>query len=265
LLTTAFLIAGVSASRTLRRVDGPATAFVLRTGVVLASVLAPLQIFIGDLHGLNTLEHQPAKIAAVEAVWRTEAAAPFTLIGWPDETTRETRFAIEIPYAASLILTHDANGTVRGLDEFEGAHPPVAPVFFAFRVMVGMGLAMLAVAWWGSATLLRGRTPSKALLRVLAGMTFAGWVATLAGWYVTEIGRQPWLVYGSLATADAVAPHGASVVAGTLTTYAVLYALLLGAYVATLRYLGTKPARSLKMLGDIPQAADRWRASREAT
>jgi cytochrome bd ubiquinol oxidase subunit I len=153
---------------------------------------------------------------------------------------------------------------VRGLDEFEGAHPPVAPVFIAFRVMVGMGLAMLAVSWWGCATLLRGRAPSKTLLRVLAAMTFAGWVATLAGWYVTEIGRQPWLVYGALATADAVAPHGASVVAGTLTAYAVLYASLLAAYVATLRYLGTKPARSLKMLGDVPQAAARWRAARGA-
>jgi len=112
LLTCAFLVAGVSASRMIRKVDGPATAQVMRTGVYLAAVLAPLQVFIGDLHGLNTLEHQPAKIAAIEAVWETESAVPFTLFGWPDEEAGRTRFAVEIPYAASLILTHRADGEI---------------------------------------------------------------------------------------------------------------------------------------------------------
>jgi len=255
LLTTSFLVAGVSASRIIRNVDGPATTLVLRTGVVLAAVLAPVQAFVGDLHGLNTLEHQPAKIAAIEGVWETATAVPFTLFGLPDETARRTRFAIELPYAASLILTHEANGEIRGLDEFEGVHPPVAPVFWAFRIMVGTGLLMIAVAWWSAWPALRSAFWSALQLRVLSLMTYAGWVATLAGWYVTEIGRQPWLVYGAMTAAEVAAPHSAGTMIGTLTTYALLYAFLLVAYVATLRYLGTKPAASLKMLGPVARVS----------
>jgi cytochrome d ubiquinol oxidase subunit I len=138
LLTSAFLIAGVSAWRIAKKVDGPATMAVLKTGVVMAAVLSPVQLVIGDLHGLNTLEHQPAKIAAIEGIWRTERGAPLALIGFPDEVKKTTHFAIEIPKGASLILTHDADGEVLGLNEFEGRHPPVAPVFWAFRVMVGV-------------------------------------------------------------------------------------------------------------------------------
>jgi cytochrome d ubiquinol oxidase subunit I len=248
LLTSAFLIAGVSAGRMIRRVDGPATALVLRTGVLLAAVLAPLQVLLGDLHGLNTLEHQPAKIAAIEAVWETQAGAPFTIVGWPDEDARTTRFALEIPRGTSLILTHEADGVVQGLEAFADAHPPVAPVFFAFRIMVGIGLLMIAVSWIAAWSLRRGRAPPRAVLRALAAMTYAGWIATLAGWYVTEIGRQPWLVYGLLAAADTVAPHPPAKVAGTLVAYAVLYTFLLISYVLTLRYLATKPAKSLRML-----------------
>jgi cytochrome bd-type quinol oxidase subunit 1 len=147
-LTSAFLIAGVSAWRARLGVDGPATLMVMKTGVLMAAVLTPLQIFIGDLHGLNTLQHQPAKIAAMEAVWTTERGAAFTLIGLPDEETRSTRYAIKIPYAASLILTHSADGEVKGLNEYEGQHPPVAMVFWSFRVMLGMGMLMLLVSWW---------------------------------------------------------------------------------------------------------------------
>ena len=247
LLTSSFLIAGVSAGRMIRRVDGPATALVLRTGVGLAALLAPLQLLLGDLHGMNTLEHQPAKIAAIEAVWDTQAGAPFTILGWPDESARTTRFALEIPRGASLILTHEADGVVQGLDAFADAHPPVAPVFFAFRIMVGIGLLMIAVSWTAAWSLRRGRAPPRAVLRALTAMTYAGWVATLAGWYVTEIGRQPWLVYGLLAAADTVAPHPPAKVAGTLVVYAVLYTFLLISYVLTLRYLATKPAKSLRM------------------
>jgi len=248
LLTSAFLVAGVSAGRMIRRVDGPATALVLRTGVLLAALLAPLQLLLGDLHGMNTLEHQPAKIAAIEAVWETQAGAPFTILGWPDEDARTTRFALEIPRGTSLILTHEADGVVQGLDAFPDAHPPVAPVFFAFRVMVGIGLLMIAVSWTAAWSLRRGRAPPRAVLSALAAMTYAGWIATLAGWYVTEIGRQPWLVYGLLAAADTVAPHPPAKVAGTLVAYAVLYTFLLISYVLTLRYLATKPAKSLRML-----------------
>jgi cytochrome d ubiquinol oxidase subunit I len=254
LLTSAFLVAGVSASRMLRGIDGPGTLRVLRTGVVLAAVLAPLQVLIGDLHGLNTLEHQPAKIAAIEGVWETGRGVPFTLFGVPDEAARATRFAVEIPYAASLVLTHDPNGEVLGLDAFEGAHPPVAPVFFAFRVMVGTGLLMIAVAWWTVWTLWRPGSLGRGSLRALTFMTFSGWVAVLAGWYVTEVGRQPWLVYGVLTTAEAVAGHTPEMVSATLLAYAILYAFLLGAYVGTLRYMSAKPAASRRLIPTAPKA-----------
>lgn len=256
LLTTAFLLAGTCASRMLRNVHGPGTELVLRTGVLLAAVLAPLQIFLGDLHGLNTLEHQPAKIAAVEGIWETQAGAPLTLFGIPDEEAGRTLFALEVPRAASLILTHRADGVIQGLDEF-AQHPPVLPVFVSFRVMVGVGVAMLFVSWWCAVYVLRGLTLPRLALRALGLLTFAGWVAVLAGWYVTEIGRQPWIVYGELAVADVVADHPAGVVGGTLLAYAVLYVLLLAAYVATLRHLSAKPAASLQMRAGTQALADR--------
>ena len=246
LLTTAFLLAGTSASRILRNVHGPGTERVLRTGVLLAAVLAPLQVLLGDLHGLNTLEHQPAKIAAIEGIWETQAGAPLTLFGIPDEDAGRTRFAVEIPRAASLILTHSGDGVLQGLEDFP-QHPPVLPVFVSFRVMVGIGVAMLAVGWWCAFYVVRGRALPRAALRALALLTFAGWAAVLAGWYVTEIGRQPWIVYGELAVADVVADHSAGVMRGTLLAYALLYAALLAAYVATLRHLSAKPAASLRM------------------
>ena len=171
--------------------------------------------------------------------------------GLLNEEARRTRFAIEIPKAASWILTHDPDGRVRGLEEFENAHPPVAIVFWAFRIMVGIGLSMIAVSWWTAVSLTRRKPLSGAMLRALAAMTFAGWIATLAGWYVTEIGRQPWLVYGALRTAETAAPHAPETVLGTLLAYAALYVLLLVAYVAALRHLATKPAASLRMLGPM--------------
>ncbi len=251
LLTSAFLIAGTSASRILRQIDGPGTLLVLRTGVILAAFLAPLQVLIGDLHGLNTLEHQPAKIAAIEGIWFTQRGAPLTLFGIPDESRRATRFAVEIPNAASLVLTHDPNGEVRGLDEFPDAHPPVLVVFWAFRIMVGMGLLMIAVSWW-TAWALRRTPPSRSALRALSVMTFGGWIAILAGWYVTEVGRQPWLVYGALKAAETVADHPRNVMRGTLLAYALLYAFLLVAYIGTLRHMSAKPAASRQMLPPQP-------------
>ena len=250
LLTSAFLIAGISAWRARQNVDGPATWKVIRTGVFLAAVLAPVQIFVGDLHGLNTLKHQPAKIAAVEAIWTTEQGADFTVIGFPDEDNNTTHFKISIPNAASFILTHDWHGEVKGLNEFADAHPPVAPIFWSFRIMVGVGIAMLAVAWWATWTLLHkpqahDKTKSAALLRVLSWMTFSGWVAVIAGWYVTEIGRQPWIVHGLLTSREVVADHPGGTVLATLIIYLAIYVFLLLSYVLTLRYLSTKPAQSL--------------------
>jgi len=242
-LTAAFLVAGVSAWRWLRGDRAPAVMAALRTGVFLAAGLIPLQILAGDLHGLNTLEHQPAKVAAMEGNWETRGNVPLVLFAWPDEAARENRFEIAIPNGASLILTHRADGEVPGLNDFEGQHPPVAPVFFAFRVMVGVGLLMLAVSWAGAWMLRqRGAEPGVWLARSLVGMTFAGWVATLAGWYVTEIGRQPWLVTGVLPTHEAASAVPAGAIGLTLAMYLALYAGLLLAYVLVVFRLAAKAA-----------------------
>jgi cytochrome d ubiquinol oxidase subunit I len=255
MLTSAFLIAGISAWRILKKVDGPATRTVLKTGIVVAAVLSPVQVFIGDLHGLNTLKHQPAKIAAMEGIWHTEKGAALTLIGFPDEEKRTTHFAIGIPKGASLILTHDPDGVVQGLNEFEGRHPPVAPVFWAFRVMVGVGLLMIAVSWWAALEIVRKNNTKGLILKALSMMTFSGWVATLAGWYVTEIGRQPWLITGQMRVSEAAAPHATATLTGTLLGYGLLYAFLLIAYVGTLRYMATKPAASLRLANVYSKSA----------
>ncbi len=251
LLTAAFLIMGVSAWRAMRQVDGPATWKVMRTGALMAAVLAPLQVWIGDLHGLNTLEHQPAKIAAMEGIWETEKGAPLTLFGFPDEEAKTNHMAITIPHGASLILTHDWNGEIQGLNEFGDDIPPVAPVFWSFRIMVGVGMLMVMVGWWAAWRLFRRRDEDRDnqiwLLRALSVMTFSGWVAVLAGWYVTEIGRQPWVVSGLLRTSEVVADHSSATLMGTLFGYVLLYAFLLVSYIAALRYMATKPARSLTL------------------
>jgi len=252
-LTSAFLIIGISAWRMKRKVDGPATLLVFKTGVVIAMVMAPLQAFVGDLHGLNTLEHQPAKVAAMEAVWETRAGAPLVLFALPDTENRTNRFSIEIPKLASLILTHDVDGVILGLNEFEGEHPPVGPVFWSFRVMVGIGVLMIIVSWWAGWQLFRRRQePGPALLTVTSWMTFSGWIAVLAGWYVTEIGRQPWIVQGVMKTHEVVADHGAGVMLSTFTAYMALYLFVLVSYIATLRYMATKPAASLVRNNNVP-------------
>ena len=263
-LTAAFLIAGLSAFQLLRRTANGGTHRALGAAVVAAAVAIPLQIFAGDQHGLNTLAHQPAKIAAIEGIWHTEKNVPLTLFGWPNEQQGRTDYAIRVPGLASLILAHDSTAQLKGLDEFPNAHPPVAPVFWSFRVMVGVGLVMLAVSWWCAWTLWRhrpaGAAPARApapplsrwQLRVLAAMTFAGWASTLAGWYVTEIGRQPFLVYGLLRTADQVAEHPAGMVLATLLAYVAVYLFLLAAYVAVLMYMASHPAQPT---GATPQSA----------
>ena len=256
-LTCAFLITGLSAWRWLRGDRAPGVAAALRTGVVLAAVLAPTQLVVGDLHGLNTLQHQPAKVAAMEGNWETRGHVPLVLFAIPDEAARENRFEIAIPSGASLILTHRADGVVPGLNEFVGKHPPVAPVFYAFRIMVGTGMAMIAIGLLGAWYLWRRGALPVLLLRGFVVMTFAGWVATLAGWYVTEIGRQPWLVTGVLTTADAVGPVPAGAVASTLVMYLVLYAVLLAAYIAALFRLAAKGRLTEAAPGNapIPQTA----------
>ena len=238
-LTVAFLLAGLSAYRRLKGDKSLEVQATLRTGLIVAAALIPLQIIVGDLHGLNTLHHQPAKIAAMEGIWQTQRGAPAVLFALPDKNTQSNLLEIAIPKLASLYLTHDINGEVQGIDAFGTQHPPVAPVFWGFRVMVGAGLLMLAISWTGVWQLRKGAVKPW-LLRVLVGMTFIGWVALIAGWYVTEIGRQPWLVYGVLTAAQAASKVVASNIAITLATYLTLYAALLFAYVRVVFYLARK-------------------------
>ena len=252
-LTVAFLIAGLSAFRWLIGDRSQEVRASLTTGLLLGAVLIPVQILSGDMQGINTLEYQPAKVAAIEANWETQGNVPLVLFAIPDEAARENRFEIGIPNGASLILRRSPDGVVPGLEEFvaeDGTvlHPPVAPVFYSFRVMVGTGVAMLLLSWAAVALMAwRRRGPEglpRPLLWALVPMSFSGWVATLAGWYTTEIGRQPWLVTGVLSTEQAVADVPAPMVATTLAVYLLLYLFLLVAYVSVLFYLARKAART---------------------
>ena len=238
-LTVSFLVAGLSSYRWLKGERTPPVLTALKMGVYAAAVLAPIQIFAGDQHGLNTLEYQPQKVAAIEANWNTPSHVPLVLFAWPDEKTRENKFEITIPDGASLVLRHSAAGAVPTLDP-NGVHPPVAPVFYAFRIMVGLGFLMLAMAWIGAYILKKHREPRPWLARVYVAMTFAGWLATLAGWYVTEIGRQPWMVYGLLRVQDVASDVVAPVIGISLTAYLLVYVLLLAAYIGVLFYLARK-------------------------
>ncbi len=239
-LTAAFLVAGVSAYRWLRGDKSQAVMAALKTGVYLAALLIPVQIVAGDLHGLNTLEYQPQKIAAMEGLWKTTKGAPLVLFAWPDEKTQSNLYAIEIPKASSLILTHSLDGEVKGLDAFEGKRPPVAPVFWAFRLMVGLGGLMLVVSWAAAWFLKRKGDITPVMAKMLVPMAFSGWVATILGWYVTEIGRQPWLVQDLLSTASAAADHPPPMIGVTLLLYLLLYAFLMTAFIGALFYMARK-------------------------
>ncbi|SDJ93650.1 cytochrome ubiquinol oxidase subunit I [Microbulbifer yueqingensis] len=253
-LTASFFVAGLSAYRILKGDEKLAPRLALKTGLVMAAILAPIQAYVGDLHGLNSLENQPQKIAAMEGVWETERGAPLLLFAIPDEEQRTNHFAIGIPRLASLILTHELDGEVRGLNEFEGNHPPVKPVFFGFRIMVGMGMLMLVTAWTGCYLLRRRGELPRWMLRVMVGMTFSGWVATLAGWYVTEIGRQPWLVTGVLRTADAVTPLAPGNVQLSLSLYLAVYVILMYAYIHTLRVMALKAVKMEEFETETPSS-----------
>jgi cytochrome bd ubiquinol oxidase subunit I len=253
-LTVAFLIAGISALRRLVGDRSEGTKSTLRFGILLGAALIPLQIVAGDMHGLNTLEHQPAKVAAMEGNWETQSRAPLLLFAIPNKETRSNDYEIGIPALASVILTHHADGVVPGLNDFvaeDGTvmHPPVLQVFWAFRIMVGTGLLMLAASWLGVFLLWRRGADGlpTTYLYGLSGMAFIGWIATLAGWYTTEIGRQPWLVSGVLSTKDAVGPVAAPMVLTTLIAYLLVYLALMVAYMGVITYLARKAAK-----GDAP-------------
>ncbi|HEY6511571.1 MAG TPA: cytochrome ubiquinol oxidase subunit I [Burkholderiaceae bacterium] len=248
-LTAAFLLSGLSAWQLLKGTAQSSAPKVLRVGLTLAALLIPLQVFVGDLHGLNTLERQPQKVAAMEGLWQTTRGAPLLLFAIPDGAARENHFEVAVPKLASLILRHELDGEVQGLDDFRDRHPPVFAVFWAFRVMVGMGLLMLATSWLGWWLCRRAgwaaeRVP-RSLLWWLSAMTFSGWVATVAGWYVTEIGRQPFIVFGLVRTADVASTITAPMIGFTLALYVAVYAALVLAYVGVLKYMAEKPEEVL--------------------
>ena len=270
-LTVSFLIAGVSAFRWLigGRTSGVRVA--MRTAIFTAALLIPVQILVGDMHGLNTKEYQPAKVAAMEGVWETERGAPLLLFALPDEEARENNFEIGIPGLASFILTHEWDGEVKGLNEFvaeDGTplHPRVAPVFWSFRVMVGTGMLMLLASWAAVFLMLRKRSDGmgrrgveglpKPFLFGLIAMTFSGWLATLAGWYTTEIGRQPWLVQGVMTTKEAVADVPPTMVLSSLIAYLAVYVILLGAYISVIFYLARRASRGQSIEPRLPQSED---------
>jgi cytochrome bd ubiquinol oxidase subunit I len=228
-LTTAFVVIAVAAwyLRHGRAVDEARTMFSMTLWLI--TLLAPLQILLGDLHGLNTFEHQPAKVAAMEGHWETHAGAPLVLFAWPDMAAERNDAELAIPHLGSLVLTHDWNGVVRGLKEWPATDRPYVPlVFWAFRLMVGIGVLMLGVAIISLWLRWRRRLfEATAFLRLCTWCLPIGFIAVLAGWTVTEAGRQPWVVYGQVRTADAVSPvlTGPSVLA-SLFVYAIVYAII---------------------------------------
>jgi cytochrome d ubiquinol oxidase subunit I len=250
-LTASFLVAGISSYRWLKGEQTPAVLAMIKTGIYLAALLIPLQAFMGDQHGLNTLRYQPQKVAAMEGLWKTEKEVPLVLFGMPNEKEKANDFAIEVPKLGSLILTHNPEGEVKGLEEFP-QHPPVAPLFWSFRIMVGIGGLMMLVAWGGSFIVRKKQTVPAWLARTFIAMSFAGWIGTIAGWYVTEIGRQPWLVQGVLLTSDAVTKTPAPMIGVSLTIYLALYVFLLAAFMSTLFYMARKDIKPLSV--PLPQA-----------
>lgn len=233
-LATALIVAGSAAWHLLRGDDNPALRKMLSMAMWMMLVVAPVQAIIGDQHGLNTLKYQPAKIAAIEGHWENKPGVqgvPLTLFGWPDMKSETTHFALDVPHLGSLILTHSWDGQFRGLKSFpKQDRPDSTIVFWPFRIMVGLGLLMIAMGLWAAWERWRGRLYGKrSLLRFAVYMGPSGLVALLAGWITTEVGRQPWVVYGVMRTADAVTPHGPIEVAITLALFVVVYFLLFSA------------------------------------
>jgi len=230
-LTTAFMVGGISAYYLLdnRFVDKARLGF--KCALAFVAIVAPLQIIVGDATGLMVRETQPAKLAAIEARWETESSVPLTLFAIPNETSERNDYSVDVPRIGSLILTHSLDGTVKGLKDFARAdRPPVAIPFFAFRIMVGLGFLMLALSWWGLVKWKRGSLlASRWYLRAWICMMPSGFIALLTGWFVAEVGRQPWVVYGLLRTADATSTNvPASSVLASLIVYVLVYLLVFG-------------------------------------
>lgn len=255
-IATALMVGGAAAWHLLRGRDNSGVRTMFSMALWMLLVAAPIQALIGDQHGLNTMEHQPAKLAAIEGHWeRTPEGegVPLLLFGWPDMEAEVTRFAIEIPRAGSLLLAHSWDGQIPALKDFAREDRPNSTiVFWTFRAMVGMGLLMIALALWGL-WLRRGQRlfSHRWFLRFALALSPAGLAAILAGWYTTEIGRQPWIVYGLMRTAEAASPqHSASQVGFTLALFVLVYFVVFGAGTAYgLRLIAKGPSTNE---GDLP-------------
>jgi cytochrome d ubiquinol oxidase subunit I len=230
-LTTAFVVGGIAAYYLRHNRHIKQARVMLGMAMIMATFVAPLQAFIGDQHGLNTLKYQPAKIAAIESIWQTQRGAGLKLFGWPEQDQETTKYAIEIPKLGSIILTHSLNGKIKGLKEWpKEDRPPVAPVFWAFRFMVGIGVLMILTGLTGAILFLRKRlfdTPW--FHRWCTIMTPAGFLAVLLGWMVTEIGRQPYVVYGVIRTAQSTSPVTGDQLILSLSAFVFTYVFVFGA------------------------------------
>jgi cytochrome bd ubiquinol oxidase subunit I len=229
-LTTSIVVLAVGARYLVQGKFQQEARTMVRMGLGMVIVLAPLQLIIGDQHGLNTAKHQPAKIAAMEAHWDSSEPGDLVLFAWPDEQAEQNDFEISIPYGASLIITHSLTGQFQGLKDFAAEdRPPVKPVFFAFRIMVGLGILMILIGVVGGWLWWRGRLFETPLfMKVLRHSWPMGFIAVLAGWVVTESGRQPWIATGILRTADAVSPVSFNAVLTTLILFVLVYTSVFG-------------------------------------
>ena len=243
-LTTAFAVGGVGAWHLLKDRANPGARTMFSMAMWMAAIVAPIQIFAGDMHGLNTLEHQPVKVMAMEGHYDSHPdGAPLILFGIPDSANKRVDYAVSIPKASSLILKHDLNAPMKGLDTVpEADHPPVGIVFWAFRVMVGIGFAMLGLGLWSLIARWRGKLHDWPWLhRAALLMGPSGFVAVLAGWIVTEVGRQPFTVYGLLRTAQSASPLDAPAVAASLLAFVIVYFSVFGMGIWYLLHLMKKP------------------------
>ncbi len=247
-ITTCFVVGGVSAIYLLHDRHREAATLMLKLATAFAAITVPLQIVVGDLHGLEVHKYQPVKLAAIEGLWETGRGIPLLLFAIPDAATETNHYEIGVPKLGSLIITHDPEGVVRGLEAVpRDERPPVAPVFFGFRIMVGIGVLMLITAVWSLVRWRRDKLgETRSLLRLWAWMSPAGFIAVLAGWYTTEIGRQPYVIYGLMRTDEAATVIGAASVVTSLVAFGTVYLFV---FIAGSYYL-------LKLLRKGPQPVD---------
>ncbi|MBY0272524.1 MAG: cytochrome ubiquinol oxidase subunit I [Alphaproteobacteria bacterium] len=252
-LTTAFFVGGIGAWYLLKKQHLKQAKIMVGMAMLMAIFVSPIQIFLGDLHGLNTLKHQPQKIAAIEAIWDTGKDVPFVLVGWPDEKTETTHFEVTIPHLTSLLLTHEIEGECRGLKSWpKSERPPILPIFWSFRVMVGIGLLMLLTGFMAVVLYFRNQLFTQKWFQYWClFMTPSGFIAVLAGWFVTEIGRQPYIVYGLMRTSEARSPVIGQHIFFSLVAFIFVYTFVFGAGIYYIAKLIRKGPSSKEKKEDI--------------